>query len=397
MKKTIKILAVLLIIVMIAHIIPVSAANNNKCKVTVNGQTAEWNLRPFLAYGPLGDVKIMIPMRDLFTSLGFTVTYDAQTHRSVFTADKNSPYTSFYIDVATGQSVKAVEAVKKGEVNTAHLINSSLYVAANDYFSLDKIARLFLNDSKIELAYDYIYTPNEDFITDYAHNFTVKNNISALTLDISIPNPDQPFIGGQYTKYNTGDWVSGADVKSRFRAITLEGLWDGFDSLRFFTGKGEQNELTGRNSRAYAISWELMDAVAAEINKLRRQNGLSELKIDHSLCFVSVGASNPKVDTVFDNAVHNLENRTATHTFTGKTIKAECWASIFLQGEYNPATKKYNSSTAVIAKNIAKGWHESTKGHKDIIMSTKYDTMGILVIIGDVGATTSSHAYAVFK
>jgi uncharacterized protein YkwD len=167
--------------------------------------------------------------------------------------------------------------------------------------------------------------------------------------------------------------------------------------LRFFTGKGEQNELTGKNSKAYAIAWKLMDAVAEEINKLRRQNGLAELKIEHSLCFVSVGANNPKVDTVFDNAVHNLENRTAVHTYTGKTIKAECWASIFLQGEHNPVTDKYDRTTAVIAKNIAKAWYESTRGHKEIILSNKFDTMGILVIIGDVGISTSSHAYAVFK
>jgi len=98
MKKIIKILAAALIFVMITNVILVSAATpNDKCKVTVNGKTAEWNLRPFLAYGPLSDAKIMIPMRDLFTSLGFTVTYDAQAHRSIFTADENSSYTSFYV------------------------------------------------------------------------------------------------------------------------------------------------------------------------------------------------------------------------------------------------------------------------------------------------------------
>ena len=397
-KKTTKILAFALILVMFAHVIPVSAANlNEKCKVTVNGQNVEWNLRPFLAYGPLGDVKIMIPMRDLFTTLGYTVTYNSKTNCSVFTAKKDSYYTSFYVDLKTGQILKEGEEVKKGETNSAYLVNDSLYVIASDYFSLDKIAKDFLNDSTVEIDYDYVYTPNEGYITDYKNYFPIKNNISSIIIKISEKYPDRPFIGEKFTKYNTGDWVSGNEVKSRFRDITLEGLWDGFDNLHFYTGKGEKNELTGRNSRAYAISWELMDAVAAEINKLRKKDGLNELKIDHSICFVSVGAKDSKVDSVFDNAVRNLENRTTTHTYCGKTIKAECWASVFLQGEQNPITKKYDSSTAVIAKNIAKGWYESHKGHREVMMNKKYQTMGVLIIIGDAGITTSSHAYAVFK
>ena len=397
-KKITKILAIALALAMLAHIIPAYAANpNEKCKITVNGQNAEWKLRPFLAYGPHGDAKIMIPMRDLFTTLGYAVTYDPKANRSVFTASKNSEYASFYVDLKTGQAVKDGEKAPKREADYVYFVNDSLYVAARDYFGLDAMAKLYLNDSAVKISYDYIYTPNEDFITDYSHYFTIKSNISSLRVEINGKGTDHPYIGEQYTKYNTGDWVSGAEVKSKFHDITLEGLWDGFDSLCFYTGKGEKNELTGKNSKAYAISWKLMDAVAEEINKLRKKEGLQELKIDHSLCFVSVGAGDSKVDSVFDNSIHNFENRTATHTYCGKTIKAECWAAIFLHGGQDPVTKKYDSSTAEIAKNIAKRWYDSYKGHKEIILNKKYDTIGILVIIGDAGITTSSHAYAVFK
>jgi hypothetical protein len=259
------------------------------------------------------------------------------------------------------------------------------------------MAKSFLNDSTVEIDYGYIYTPYENNITKYTDYFTIQNNLNSLTVKITEKYPDRPFTGDKYTKYNTGKWVSGAEVKSKFREITLEGLWDGFDNLHFYTGKSEKNELTGKNVSTYSIAWELMDVVANEINRLRRQNGLSELTVDHSLCFISVGAKNPKLDTVFDNAVCNLENRTAKHTYCGKTIKAECWASIFLQGEYEPLTKKYNKSTVVIARNIVESWYKSGKGHKDIMMNKKYTTMGILVIIGDAGITTNAHAYAVFK
>ena len=230
---------------------------------------------------------------------------------------------------------------------------------------------------------------------------TILLTVSAALLLTAAPvyavNPDQPYSGTQYTKYNTGEWVSGSEVKSKFREITLEGLWEDFDDLRFFTGKSEQNEITGKNIRAYAIAWDLMDAVADEINKLRKKDGLHELKIEHSLCFMSVGVKNAKIDSVFDNAVHNLENRTTVHTQCGKIFRAENWASVFLQGEYDRVTKKYDRSTAVIAKNIALSWYESKKGHKETMMSKKFETVGVLVIIGDVGITTSSHAYAVFK
>jgi len=400
MKNTLKqiVLYTMIMTILVSAMSPVLAANPvEKCKITLNGQTAEWNLRPFLAYGPLGDVKIMIPMRDLFTSLGYTVSYDAQLNRSAFTADKNSPYTSFYIDVKTGQILKEGEEIKKGAINSTYLINNSLYVAANDYFSLDKIAELFLNGSAIEIAYDYVYIPNEDFITDYTHFFTVKNNITSLTIEISNPNPDHPFIGEQYTKYNTGEWIPGTEAKRNFNEVTLRSLWDGFDDLRFYTGKGERNELTGKgrwNSGMYAIAWELMDGIAEEINKVRKQNGLSELAVDHSVCFISVGAKDPKVDSVFDNAIHNLENNKAAHTYNGKTKFAECLASVRLNGEQIVFNQKYDNSTAVIARNTVNAWHTSSRGHKEIIMGAKYTTMGILVVITNTG---TGDAYAVFK
>jgi uncharacterized protein YkwD len=399
MKKTTKIMTIIVMLAIIAHIMPVFAVRADlKCDVVVNGQRVEWKLQPFLAYCPHGSLRIMIPMKELFTTLGYTVTYDAKTNSSIFTADKNSSYDSFFVDLKTGQVFVEGEKMRENGLNSVYLVNNNLYLTNNGYLGLSTIAESFMNGSIVEVKHEYIHSPDEHFITLYADSFPIKENLSSLTVEISAAkSPDRPFVGEQYTKYNTGEWVSGAKVKSKFREITLEGLWDGFDKLRFYTGKGERNELTGKNSRAYAIAWDLMDAVADEINRIRKQNGLAELKIDNSLSFMSVGAKDLKVDSVFDNAVHNLENRTAAHTYCGRTIKAECWASIFLQGEYNPATKKYDKSTAVIAKNIAEGWYESSKGHREIMMSKKYETMGILVIIGDAGITTSSHAYAVFK
>jgi hypothetical protein len=395
MKKTMKILAVALILTMLFNLTPVFAAAPEKCNITVNGQNAEWNLRPFLAYGPLGNVKIMIPMRDLFTTLGYTVSYDAKSNRSIFTADKNSNYTSFYVDVKTGQIVKEGEEVKKDTLYSAYLINDSLYVTADDYFSLDYIAKTFLNDSAVKIDYDYVYTPNEDFITDYKNYFSIKNNLTSLTIETVGKCPDRPFIGEQFTKYNTGEWVSGAEAKKNnftgeFSELILQELWEGFDNLRFYTGKGEQNELTGKgawNCTAYAIAWELMDAVALEINKLRKQNGLPELIIDNSLCFISVGAANPKVDSVFDNAIHNFETNRAAHTYSGKSRMAECLATGVLRGAEN-------NTTQAIAANIVNRWYKSTRGHKEIIMGERYKTMGILVVITDTG---TGDAYAVFK
>ena len=334
-------------------------------------------------------------MRDLFTTLGYTVSYDAKSNRSIFTADKNSTYISFYIDVKTGQIVKNGEEPKKDSLYSAYLINDSLYITANDYFSLDYIAKSFLNDSTVKIDYDYVYTPNEDFITDYKNYFAIKNNLSSLTIEIVEKYPTHPFIGEQFTKYNSGEWVSGTEMKNKnftgeFSELILQELWDGFDNLRFFTGKGEQNELTGKgawNCTAYSIAWELMDAVAVEINKLRKQNGLTELIIDNSLCFISVGAANPKVDSVFDNAIHNFETNRAAHTYSVKSRMAECLATGVLRGAED-------NTTQAIAANIANRWYKSTKGHKEIIMSGKYTTMGILVVITDTG---TGDAYAVFK
>ena len=208
---------------------------------------------------------------------------------------------------------------------------------------------------------------------------------------------DHPYTGEQYTKYNTGDWVSGEEVKRGLHEVTLRSLWDGFDSLRFYTGKGERNELTGNgrwNSTAYAIAWELMDAMADEINRIRRENGLAELGVDHSVCFVSVGAADKKVDSVFDNAIHNFETNRAAHTYNRKTKMAECIASVRLNGEQIVFNPKYDKSTSVVAKNTVNAWYRSKKGHKEIMMGTKYKTVGILVVITNTG---TGNAYALFK
>ena len=168
-------------------------------------------------------------------------------------------------------------------------------------------------------------------------------------------------------------------------------MWKGFDNLRFYTGKGEKNELTGKgtwNSTAYAIAWDMMDAVANEVNRLRKQDGLPELNVDHSLCFISVGAKDPKVDSVFDNAIHNIEINKAAHTYLGKSIMAECIASG--SASYNET----DQTTLTIARQTANQWYRSAKGHKEIIMSKKYTTIGILVIITD---TRAMKTYAVFK
>jgi len=134
--------------------------------------------------------------------------------------------------------------------------------------------------------------------------------------------------------------------------------------------------------------------MADEINSLRKQNGLSELTVDNSLCFISVGASNPKVDSVFDNAIHNFETNKAAHTYSGKTKMAECLASVRLNGEEIIFKQLYDNSTEVVARNTVGAWYKSTKGHKDIIMGTKYTTMGILVVITNTG---TGDAYTVFK
>ena len=268
MKILLKKLAlyVAIMAILLSVTVPVLAASSNeKCEITVNGQNITWKSNPFLAYGPQGDSMILIPMKDLFTSLGYTVSYDSQLNRSIFTADKDSAYTSFYADLKTGQILKEGDTVKKGAVNSVYIVNNTIYAAVCGY-SLDKIAKTFLNNSVVEIDYGYIYTPRENNITKYTDYFTIQNNLTFLTLKIAEKYPDRPFTGDKYTKYNTGKWVSGVEVKSKFREITLEGLWDGFDSLHFYTGKNEKNELAGKNVSAYSIAWELMDAVADEIN-----------------------------------------------------------------------------------------------------------------------------------
>ena len=389
MKKIIKILIFALIIAMFVNLIPVSAANpNEKCQIMLNGQNTDWKSKPFLAYGPQGDAKILIPMKDLFTSLDYSVTYDPKSSQSIFTADKNSEYESFYVDLKTGQILKNGEKPNKKAVNQVYLINNNLYIS--DY-ELKNMAKPFLNDSSVKVDYNYIFTLNEVYITDYSSNFPVQNNLSSLTIEISGKYPDRPYVGDKYTKYNSGEWVSGNEVKDKFNEITLKELWEGFGNLHFYTGKGEQNELTGNgtwNSKSYAVAWEMMDAVAEEINKIRRQNGLSELNIDNSMCFTDVGAKDSKVGTVFDNAIHNIENNKAAHTYNGKTKTAECLASGIASYSANDKT------TSTIARHTVNQWYKSSKGHKDVIMGTKYKTMGILVIITD---TRAMETYAIFK
>jgi hypothetical protein len=224
-----------------------------------------------------------------------------------------------------------------------------------------------------------------------ASSVFASTNKESVDIDSSEKYPAHPFVGEKYTKYNTGDYVLGSEVKRNFTEVRLRTLWENFDNLHFYTGKGERNELTGKGtweSKMYAIAWELMDAVANEVNRLRKQDGLPELAIDHSLCFISVGAKDKKVDTVFDNAIHNVEIKKAIHTYNGKSKMAECIASGV--ASYNDK----DQSTKAIAQHTANQWYKSTKGHKEIIMSKKYKTMGILVIITDTRAMAT---YAVFK
>ena len=398
MKNTIKrlILYAVITAMLLTVIIPVSASTNEKCKITVNGQEVNWKLEPFIAYAPLGDVLILIPVENLFTTLGYKVTYDAKLKRSIFSADKKSDYISFYIDINTGQAVKEGEKIKQGAANSVYIVNDNLYAVCNS-LGLKMITKAFMNDSTVKIDYDYIYTPKEDYITDYINRFPMQSNLSSLKIEIAEKYPNHPFAGEQYTKYNTGEWVGlGAEVKNNFDEVMLRSLWDGFDNLRFYTGKGEQNELTGKgrwNSTAYAIAWELMDAMADEINRLRKQDGLPELKIDNSLCFISVGAADSKVDSVFDNAIHNFEHNKAAHTYSGKSKMAECLASVRLKGEEIVFKQKYDNSTAVVARNTVNAWYKSPN-HKKIMMNEKYKTMGILVVITNTG---TGDAYAVFK
>jgi hypothetical protein len=201
---------------LLSAVTPVMAANpKDKCQITVNGDSVTWKSEPFLAYGPQGDVKIMLPMKELFTELGYTVTHNAKQNRTIFTADKNSSYESFYINLKTGQIAKEGEEPKKGELNCAYLINDKLYSTAGDYFGLDKIAKSFLDDSAVVIDYNYIHNKNEIYISDYKNYVSIQNNLSFLIINISPKYPDHPYIGEQYTKYNTGTYITGSGSKTR--------------------------------------------------------------------------------------------------------------------------------------------------------------------------------------
>ena len=385
---------VLIAAILLSSASPVFAESKVKCRITVNGESVNWKIEPFMAYGPLGNTLILIPTECLFPALGYTVIYDSKLNRSVFTAGKDSNYISFYIDIKTGQIVKEGEEIRKKGLNQVYLVNNYLYICISD---LENMAKTFLNNDMIKVDYKYVYSADENYIIKYINYFTIQYNLSSLTIKIAEKYPNRPFVGEQYTKYNTGDWVSGTEIKNNFDELTKKSIWDGFDDLRFYTGKGEQNELTGKgtwNSKSYSIAWELMDAVAEEINKLRKKDGLAELSIDHSLCFTFVGTSDPKINSVFDNAIRNIEINKAYHTYNGKTKYYECMAAGSIRGERNPVTQTYNNSTKVIAGNIVNQWYRSAKGHKEILMNKKVTTMGVLVIITDTRATD---IYAVFK
>jgi hypothetical protein len=400
MKKTAKLLAVILLLAVTISAVPVTAgANPVKCKTTVNGQSVDWQLEPFLAYGPHHNVLILIPMKDFFTTLGYTITYDAKRNRSVFTANADSDYVSFFADIKTGQVIKEGEDVPDSTLNCAYLINDNLYVIPNDYFSLDKIAKSFLNGAVIEIDYASNHTEHEDFIVQYSDNFPVQNNLSSLRIKVfpSSYDKEHPYAGDEFTKYNTGEYILGSVFKRNFKEVNLRSLWDGFDKLHFYTGEREANQLSGNgkwNSKYYAVAWDLMEEAANEINRLRKQNGLPELAVDNSMCFRYVGAEDPKVNSVFDNAIRNIEIDTAYHTFNDKTKYYECMAAATLRGEKDPETLNYDKSTSIVGRNIVEQWYGSAKGHREILLNKKITTMGILVIVTD---TRAADAYAVFK
>jgi hypothetical protein len=390
MKKLFKKLALfaLIIAVLLSAVSFMLAATTMQCKITVNGENKNWKPEPFLAYGPQDNVLIMIPIENLFTALGYKAAYNPKLSRTVYTAPEDSDYISFYIDLKTGQIIKEGEKAKESSVNQINLVNNITFINISN---LEQMAKIFLNDPVIKIDYNYVHTEKENYIIKYSDFFTIQNNLSSFKIDISENLPIHPFTGDQYTKYNTGDWVLGSEVKRNFKEISLKSLWEGFDDLHFYTGKGEQNELTSKgtwNSKMYSIAWEMMDAVADEINRLRKQDGLPELSVDNSLCFISVGAKDPKVDSVFDNAIHNIETNKATHTYNVKSKMAECIASGI--ASYNEKDR----TTLTIARQTVNQWYKSTKGHKEIIMNKKYKTMGILVIITD---TRAMDTYAVFK
>ena len=114
-----------------------------KYKITVNGEDMNWKTEPFLTYGPQGNILIMIPIENLFVALGYKVVYDPKLSRTVYTADKDSGYISFYIDLKTGQIIKEGEKVKKGAINQVNIINHVTYINISN---LEKMAKIFLNN-----------------------------------------------------------------------------------------------------------------------------------------------------------------------------------------------------------------------------------------------------------
>ena len=398
MKKTTKILAIILLAALALSVLMISSAAtaNSSGKITVNGQDAQWSLTPFTATFPLGNTALLMPMRDLFKSLGYTVIYDEKLHRSVFTANGDSTFGSFYVDVKTGQIVKSGGEIRRNGLNQTYLINNSLYITAHEFKT--NFAESFLKDHSVTVDFTLnSRITHEHFIIQYNETFPVHGNLTSLTITVSGNSPDHPYIGEQFTKYNTGTWAAPPP-------ILLEGskeiwLWNKLDTLRFFTGAGEQNELTGsggkKNSitgegiKMYAVAWELMDGIATEINRLRKENGLSELTVDHSICFIKLSTGNPKINSVFDNAVHNFENDTFHHTLIGRSIiKAENTATV------SPRSGDGGNTTQALASRVADGWYKS-QGHKRNMMGANHTTVGVLVVIADTG--TKRHAYAVFK
>lgn len=386
MKRLFKklVLYIAVTVILVADVIPVLAASpNEKCKITINEQNAEWNLEPFLAYGPQGDIKIFIPMKNIFTTLGYTVTYVAELSRSVFTADENSDNTSFYVDLKTGQIVKDGENPAKNAVNQTYLINNYLYIPG---YELQNIAKLLLYNSSVKITYDYnTNITSEYYIIQYNDKFPVQGNLFSLTIQITVKYPDHPFVGEQYTNYNTGEWFT---LDKPTKITSQEVFWDGFSKLKFFNGTHDKNPCV--TTKGYALAWELMDKTGEEINKLRKQNGLSELFIDHSICFVSIGADNPKRDSVFDNAVWYWEGGSGNGAFGGHTpfkkiIKGECMSGTSII-DHGTTASEYGLY-------FVNRWKNSP-AHKNIILTKKFTSVGILVLIDEYGKALVT---AVFK
>gem|GEM_PF-3385305 len=398
MKKTTKILAgiILLAVALSALMTPAAANPSVKCRITVNGREEQWNSEPFTAIFPLGDAALLLPMRNLFTSLGYSVDFDEKLSRSVFKANEDSSCGSFYVDLKTGQIVKEGEEIRKNGISRVYLVNGSLYISVHEFEN--NFAKSFLADYSVTVDFTADKSAiHEHFVIQYRESFPIKGNLSFLAVTVSEKSSGRPYTGDRFTKYNTGEWS--APPSKLTEGPRERWLWNRLDTLRFYTGAGEQNELTGnggkRNAAAengitmYAVAWELMDGIAAEINRVRKENGLTELTVDHSMCFISVGSGNPKVNSVFDNAVHNFENDMFRHTLTGRSvIRAEN------TGTVSPRSGEGGNSTQTLASRVVDGWYGSP-GHRKNMMGASYTAVGVLVVISDTGATR--HAYAVFK